>query len=70
MGVTVDKKGEPVKHPPQDNTDSVAIWLRTSQGWTLIDYSFGHSDAFYLLWSEKYGMPAELFGVTTKTRQY
>jgi hypothetical protein len=67
VGATVDKKGEPLKHPPHDNTDSVAIWLRTSQGWRLIDFSFGHSDAFYLLWSEKYGVPAELIGITTKS---
>lgn len=66
VGATVDNKGEPLKHPPHDNSDAVAIWLRTSQGWKLIDFSFGHSDAFYLLWSEKYGVPADLIGITPK----
>ncbi len=66
VGATVDNKGEPLKHPPHDNSDAVAIWLRTSQGWKLIDFSFGHSDAFYLLWSEKYGVPEDLIGIIPK----
>lgn len=63
VGATVDKDGSPLTHPPHDNTDSVALWLRISEGWRLIDFSFGHSDAFYLVWSEKYGVPAVLVGL-------
>ncbi len=43
------------------NTDACALWLHTSQGWKLVDFSFGHSDAFYLIWPKQYGAPNELF---------
>jgi len=54
-GSTVDGKGESINYPPHNNTDSIALWLRTSKGWVLVDSSFGHSDAFYLIWPEVYG---------------
>ena len=65
VGRTVDKNGNSLKHPPLDNDDSVALWLRTKQGWRLVDFSFGHSDAFYIIWPEMYGAPAELLGIKT-----
>lgn len=63
MGTTVDKAGKPLKHPPLDNDDAVALWLRTQDGWTLVAHSFGHSDAFFLIWPEQYGVPRELLGM-------
>jgi len=63
VGSTIDAKGKSISYPPHDNTDSVALWLRTSKGWVLVDFSFGHSDAFYLLWSEVYGVPRQLLGL-------
>lgn len=63
LGRTVDNQGRSAKNPPMDNDDAVALWLRTKHGWKLIDFSFGHSDAFFSMWPEKYGAPAELLGV-------
>jgi hypothetical protein len=66
VGITVDQKGKSLKSPPMDNDDSVALWLRTREGWWLIDFRFGHSDAFYLVWPEKYGVPSDLRGMHQK----
>lgn len=62
-GRTVDGKGKSVNLPPIGNDDTAALWLRTRAGWTLVDFSGGHSDAFYLIWPEQYGAPPALFGV-------
>jgi hypothetical protein len=62
-GATVDEKGTPVQFPPIDNSDTTALWLRTHAGWRLVDYSAGHSDAFYIIWSDQYGVPKELIGM-------
>jgi hypothetical protein len=43
------------------NDDTVALWLRTRDGWTLVDFDAGGSDAFYTEWSRQYGAPAALF---------
>jgi hypothetical protein len=45
------------------NDDAAALWLRTRDGWRLVDYSFGHSDAFFVVWSEQYGVSRELLGM-------
>ena len=66
VGRTVDVKGQSVKLSPMDNDDTVALWLRTSSGWRVIDFSGGHSDAFYIMWPQQYGMPEEL--LTTSDR--
>lgn len=62
-GSTVDDHGASVKFPPVDNSDTVALWLRTRTGWNLIDYSAGHGDVFYSIWAEQYGTPRELLEV-------
>ena len=41
----------------RDNGDTVALWLRTSNAWLLVDFDVGHTDAFYTIWKEKYGAP-------------
>jgi hypothetical protein len=61
-GSTVDEQGDTVRFPPSDNSDTVALWLRSRSGGRLVDYSAGHSDVFYLIWSEQYGAPRELLG--------
>ena len=60
LGGTVDKDGRAVKLPPMDNSDTVALWLRTKDGWRLVDWSAGHSDAFHIIWTEVYGAPKAL----------
>jgi hypothetical protein len=63
IGSTVDEQGASVKLPPVDNSDTVALWLRTCAGWHLVDYSAGHGDVFYSIWAQQYGTPKELLGV-------
>lgn len=63
LGSTVDKEGKSLKNPPMDNDDAAALWLRAKDGWKLVDFSFGHSDAFFIIWPEQYGVPAELVGM-------
>jgi len=62
-GRTVDESGKSITHPPLDNDDAAALWLRTQDGWTLVAHSFGHSDQFYMIWPEQYGVPRELLGM-------
>jgi hypothetical protein len=59
-GRSLDEKGVSLKLPELDNDDTVALWLRTTDGWKLVDYAAGHSDAFFIIWPEQYGMPADL----------
>lgn len=63
VGETVDADGVTVHYQPMGNSDTVGLWLRTRDGWVVVDYSFGHSDVFYLIWIEQYGMPRELLGM-------
>jgi hypothetical protein len=62
MGSVLDKNGKSIGFPPMDNSDSIALWLRTYKGWTLVDYSIGHSDMFWDIWHYKYGVPLSLLG--------
>lgn len=62
-GRTVGESGGSIGFPPLDNDDTVALWIRTVEGWRLVDFSVGHSDVFYEIWVEKFGMPPEfVFG--------
>lgn len=59
-GRSLDAKGESIKFPELENDDTAALWIRTQDGWRLVEFSAGHSDAFYLIWPEQYGVPKEL----------
>ncbi|MEM6911354.1 MAG: hypothetical protein AAF555_07195 [Verrucomicrobiota bacterium] len=61
QGASQDRNGGPIAYPDLGNSDTVALWLRTKDGWTLVDYEAGHSDVFYLIWTEAYGMPKAFF---------
>lgn len=63
MGRTVDAKGDSVKLPPIGNDDTVALWLRTREGWKLVDFGAGVSDAGHIIWAEQYGTPKELLSI-------
>jgi len=69
VGNSVDDSGKPIKFPPMDNSDTAALWIRTKAGWQLVDYSSGHSDAFFPIWHERYGVPKELVGLGNPTNQ-
>ncbi len=63
-GATVNPDGSSrVIVDTNGNTDACALWINTSQGWKLVDFSFGHSDAFFIVWPKQYGAPKELFGM-------
>lgn len=61
-GRTVDEKGASMQLGELKNSDTVALWLRTRDGWQLVDFSGGHSDVFYVVWPEQYGAPRSLLG--------
>lgn len=63
LGETVDANGQSITHPPHDNTDTACLWIRTEKGWVIVESSFGHSDAFYIIWPEIYGTPEALIGM-------
>jgi hypothetical protein len=54
QGTTNNAKGQNV---PEDGGDTVALWLRTCDGWILVDFNLGHTDVFYEIWKDKYGVP-------------
>jgi len=63
VGRTMDKAGgKSIAFKPHGNDDTVALWLRTRDGWRLVDYEAGHSDVFYIIWHEQYGVPKALLG--------
>lgn len=59
-GISVDRNGNELHYPPLENNDVAALWLRGKDGWQLVDYSAGHSDAFFVNWPLQYGIPQEL----------
>ena len=59
-GSSIDANGKAVEYPELGNSDTVALWLRTLDGWKLVDFAAGHSDAFFIIWPKQYGMPSEL----------
>ena len=61
LGRTVDANGKRVRGLVLDDSDTVGLWLRTADGWRLVDHDLGSSDAFWLGWTEQYGAPAVLF---------
>lgn len=61
LGRTMGADGRKVTLSDMGNDDTVALWLRTRDGWTLVDFDAGGSDAFYTEWSQQYGAPAALF---------
>lgn len=63
IGRTLDPDGKSMKLPPMDNSDTAALWLRTCDGWRLVDFSGGHSDAIHIVWHERYGVPKSLIGI-------
>lgn len=61
VGETQDKGGSSIAFPPLGNSDTVALWLRTTDGWVLVSFEGGHSDVFYDIWTAQFGMPRALF---------
>ena len=59
-GVSVDKAGNEIAFPEDGNSDTVILWIRTVEGWKVVDFAGGHSDVFYEIWPEQYGMPLPL----------
>ena len=63
VGSTLDAKDHAIKFPPNNNTETAAIFLRTKDGWTLVDFAVGFSDVGYWAWADQYGAPKKLLGV-------
>jgi hypothetical protein len=60
-GETYSPDGKLIVYPPMGNSDTAALLLHTHNGWTVVDYSVGHSDVVWELWPSQYGAPTPLF---------
>ncbi len=61
MGEGLDKESEkPLTYDEFESTSVIGLWLRTLEGWKLIDFDAGATDAFYVIWPEQFGTPEEL----------
>jgi hypothetical protein len=63
FGTVLDAKDRTILFQPVESSESAALWLRTKEGWKLIDYAVGLSDPFYWQWADQYGVPRALLGV-------
>jgi hypothetical protein len=63
VGSTLDAKDRAIKFPPTNNTETAALFLRTKDGWRLVDFAVGFGDPSYWVWAEQYGAPKKLLGV-------
>ena len=63
VGSTLDSKDRAIKFPPNNNTETAAVFLRTKDGWTVVDFAVGFSDVGYWAWADQYGTPKKLLGV-------
>lgn len=59
-GDTTDPNDTPITPPDGFSSDTTILFLKTRDGWQVVDYGLGHSDAFYIIWTAQYGMPIEL----------
>jgi len=57
---TVTKDGSPFASPDGGSSDTIALWIRTVDGWRLVNYDGGATDATFLYWPDMYGVPVEL----------
>ncbi|MEM9080230.1 MAG: hypothetical protein AAGC74_05995 [Verrucomicrobiota bacterium] len=62
-GRSLEGEGRSLKIGELENDDTCALWLKTRKGWVLVDWSAGHSDAFFTLWPAVYRLPAGLLGM-------
>ncbi len=59
-GSTLDSKERPVAFEGSENSETCALWLRTRDGWKLIDFAYGFGDVAWLIWIDQYGAPKKL----------
>ena len=62
-GGSRDADSQPLVLKPAGNDDTCALFIHTYRGWMLVDWSAGHSDAFYLVWAKTYGVTPEVLGL-------
>lgn len=59
-GSTLDAKEKPVAFEGSENSETCALWLRTRDGWRLVDFAYGFGDVAWLIWIDQYGAPRKL----------
>lgn len=64
LGQTVDEKGGLITHPDSGSADTCILWKKESKGWSVIDCNHGFTDVFYANWPERYGVSADLLGLS------
>ena len=60
VGRVVGADGKRAKTQALDDDTTVGLWLRTADGWRLVDHDVGSTDAFWVVWTEQYGVPTAL----------
>jgi hypothetical protein len=63
FGKVLNLKGAAIEFEEVGSAETAALWLRTKDGWTLVDYAWGLTDPFYWQWADQYGVPKALLGV-------
>jgi hypothetical protein len=64
LGQTVDQKDGLITHPDSGSADTCILWKKESKGWSVIDCDHGFTDVFYANWPERYGVHADLLGLS------
>ncbi len=59
-GYAADSKGNQITPKDGIASDTAVLFLKTREGWAVVDYGLGHSDMFYIIWPAQYGVPVEL----------
>jgi hypothetical protein len=59
-GSTLDAQEKPVAFEGSENSETCALWLRTRDGWKLVDFAYGFGDVAWLIWIDQYGAPRKL----------
>jgi len=63
LGSSFDSNGKRITYPPMQESDIVALWLHTVNGWVVVDYEVGITDTFYSIWHKRYGVSREVMGL-------
>ena len=68
-GYTASANGDQIT--PEDGiaSDTTILFLKTREGWTVVDYGLGHSDMFFIIWPAQYGAPVELLEPPKKDKE-
>ena len=62
IGQMVDAKGAPIPVGAAESAEALALWKKDGEAWRVVDFRAGFTDALFLEYPEKYGVPKTLLG--------